>query len=239
MKKDQSILVDAEILVAAVQTIKSHHPEWMESEAWLTHLAKLVEIEVSTSPSSSLGLSHLFSTYQEIDETELTGRISDELEGLRTAYRKDPSQFSEQAVNQLKIVNSYIQTANDFEMCLEDAAYIVDRNDADDLSGRLEALAGLVDEKSRLFLRIQKEVRELAERRRSLPPGAERQQSRKLAQARFTLEAQKKICGHKGCDSMLTLREGSASFFWGCKNFPECWGRRPLTKDEQKLLSTI
>lgn len=51
MKKDQSISVDAEILITAVQTITSHHPEWMESEAWLTRLAKLVEIEGSTSPS--------------------------------------------------------------------------------------------------------------------------------------------------------------------------------------------
>ena len=239
MRKDQSISVDAEILITAVQTIKYHHPEWMESEAWLTHLSELVEIEDSTSHSSSLDLSHLFSTYQEIDETQLTGRIADELEGLRAAYRKDPSQFSDEAVNQLQLVNSYIQTANDFETCLEDAAYIVDRNDADDVSGRMEALAGLVDEKSRLFLRIQKEVRELAERRKSLPTGAERQQSRKLAQARFTLDAKKKRCDYKGCDSMLTLREGNGSYFWGCKKFPECWGRRPLTKDERKLLDVI
>ena len=238
MKKDQSIPVNAEILITAVQTIRSHHPEWMESEAWLIHLAKLVEIEGSTSPSSSLDLSNLFSTYQEIDETQLTGRIADELEGLRVAYRKDPSQFSDEAVNQLQIVNSYIQTANDFEMCLEDAAFIVDRNDADDLSERLEALAGLVDEKSRLFLRIQKEVRELAGRRATLPSGTERQQSRKLAQARFTLEAKKKRCDYKGCDSMLTLREGNGSFFWGCKKFPECWGRRSLTREERTLIET-
>ena len=81
MTNDQSISVDAEILITAVQTIKYHHPEWMETEAWLTHLSKLVEIEDSTSHSSSLDLSNLFSTYKEIDETELTGRIADELEG--------------------------------------------------------------------------------------------------------------------------------------------------------------
>lgn len=124
-------------------------------------------------------------------------------------------------------------------MCLEDAAYIVDRNDADVLSGRMEALAGLVDEKSRLFLRIQKEVRELAERRRSLPSGAEREQSRKLAQARFTLEAKKKRCDDHGCDSMLTLREGNGNYFWGCKKFPTCWGRKSLNKEERKLLEGI
>ena len=239
MTNDRSISVDAEILITAVQTIKYHHPEWMETEAWLTHLSKLVEIEDSTSHSLSLDLSNLFSTYQEIDETELTGHVADELEGLRTAYRKDPSQFSDEAVNQLQIVNSYIQTANDFEMCLEDAAYIVDRNDADDLGGRLEVLAGLVDEKSRLFLRIQKEVRELAERRQSLPSGAERQQSRKLAQARFTLEAKNKRCGHHGCDSMLTIREGNGNYFWGCKKFPTCWGRKPLNDEARKLLEGI
>ena len=238
MTNDQSISVDAEILITAVQTIKYHHPEWMETEAWLTHLSKLVEIEDSTSHSSSLDLSNLFSTYKEIDETELAGRIADELEELRTAYRKDPSQFSDEAVTQLRIVNSYIQTARDFEMCLEDADFIVDRNDVDDLSVRLVGLAGLIDEKSQLFLRIQKEVRELAERSRSLPSGTERQQSRNLAQARFTLEAKKKRCNHKGCDSTLTLREGSGSYFWGCKKFPECWGRRPLTKEERKLIET-
>lgn len=238
MKKDQPISVDAEILMIAVQTIKAHHPDWMESEDWLRYLVKLVEAKDSTSLASPLDLTYLFSTYQQINETELTGRIADELEELRTAYRKDPSQFSDKAVTQLRIVNSYIQTARDFEMCLEDADFIVDRNDVDDLSVRLVGLAGLIDEKSQLFLRIQKEVRELAERSRSLPSGTERQQSRNLAQARFTLEAKKKRCNHKGCDSTLTLREGSGSYFWGCKKFPECWGRRPLTKEERKLIET-
>lgn len=239
MKENKTISVNADVLMTAVQTITSHHPEWAKTQAWLIYLSKLIEpISPVNSDSPKLDLSNLFATYKEIDESELTGRVANELETLRSAYRRDPSQFSEEAVTQLQIVNSYIQTACDFEMELEDASYIVDRNDADELISRLDQLAAMLDEKSRLFLRIQKEIRELVERRQKLPSGAERLQSRKLAQARFTLEAQKKRCGHNGCDSLLTLREGNGRYFWGCKRFPDCWGRRPLTKEERQLIET-
>lgn len=237
MNENKTISVNADVLATAVQTITSHHPEWMKTQAWLIHLSKLIEAISSVhSDTSKLDLSELFATYKEIDESELTGRVTDELETLRSAYRRDPSQFSEEAVTQLQIVNSYIQTACDFEFALEDASHIVDRNDTDELVSRLDQLAAMIDEKSQLFLRIQKEIRELIERRQKLPSGGERLQSRKLAQARFTLEAQKKQCGHNGCDSLLTLREGNGSYFWGCKRFPECWGRRNLTKEESRLL---
>ena len=72
---------------------------------------------------------------------------------------------------------------------------------------------------------------ELAERRRSLPSGAERQQSRKLAQARFTLEAKKKRCDYKG-DSMLTLREGNGSYF-GVQNSSNVGGAGPSLKTSE------
>jgi len=33
----------------------------------------------------------------------------------------------------------------------------------------------------------------------------------------------------------MVLREGGGTFFWGCRTFPTCWGKRYLTKDELSL----
>lgn len=238
MATTKLIQVDLEILKSAVSAIQKQHPDWATSEDWLQHLIGLVDQNLAATPSQELDLSKLFSIYKEIGESELAVRIASEIEVLRVAYRKNPAQFSAEAVEELQVINSYVQTASDFALELEDMNRIVDKNDADDLLERFEKLALQVDEQSRLFLRIKKEIRELLERRQNLPSGAARQTSRKLAQARFTLEAKRKRCDHKSCDSMLTLREGNGSYFWGCKKFPECWGRRSLTKEERKLIET-
>ena len=178
MKENKTISVNADVLMTAVQTITSHHPEWAKTQAWLIYLSKLIEpISPVNSDSPKLDLSNLFATYKEIDESELTGRVANELETLRSAYRRDPSQFSEEAVTQLQIVNSYIQTACDFEMELEDASYIVDRNDADELINALDQLAPCLTRNPDYSSEYRKKY-ELIERRQKLPSGAERLQSK-------------------------------------------------------------
>lgn len=35
------------------------------------------------------------------------------------------------------------------------------------------------------------------------------------------------------CDNSLIIREGNGIYFWGCPDFPDCWGKRYLTKEEE------
>jgi len=35
------------------------------------------------------------------------------------------------------------------------------------------------------------------------------------------------------CNNNLIIREGKGTYFWGCPDFPKCWGKRFLTKEEQ------
>lgn len=38
------------------------------------------------------------------------------------------------------------------------------------------------------------------------------------------------------CDQKLIVREGNGAYFWGCKDFPKCWGRRYFTKEENEYI---
>lgn len=38
------------------------------------------------------------------------------------------------------------------------------------------------------------------------------------------------------CNHNLTIREGKGTYFWGCPDFPNCWGKRFLTKEEQSWI---
>lgn len=38
------------------------------------------------------------------------------------------------------------------------------------------------------------------------------------------------------CAKSMIIREGNGSYFWGCPDFPECWGKRWLTKEEEQWL---
>lgn len=35
------------------------------------------------------------------------------------------------------------------------------------------------------------------------------------------------------CSNKLIIRQGNGTFFWGCRDFPDCWGKRWLTKEEE------
>ena len=35
------------------------------------------------------------------------------------------------------------------------------------------------------------------------------------------------------CSNKLIVRQGNGTYFWGCPDFPDCWGKRWLTKEEE------
>lgn len=40
----------------------------------------------------------------------------------------------------------------------------------------------------------------------------------------------------KFCNEKLTLRNANGEYFWSCYNFPKCWGKRLLTKEESDYI---
>lgn len=40
------------------------------------------------------------------------------------------------------------------------------------------------------------------------------------------------------CNKRMVVRDSSNGYFWGCSTYPDCWGKRILTKEEQLWLDT-
>lgn len=133
-------------------------------------------------------------------------------------------------------ITKYCATATEFSLIMEDVPFIADRGACDELIGDFEQLGAALEQESILFQRIQKEIRGLLESRASLPTGAQHLKEKALEDARRKLDQNAPTCGHRGCASQMTIREGKGNFFWGCKTFPNCFGRKFLSKAELDMI---
>ncbi|HID49962.1 MAG TPA: hypothetical protein EYP40_10205 [Chromatiales bacterium] len=101
------------------------------------------------------------------------------------------------------------------------------------LTGRLHHVVARVGDLP-VAGRIRKEIRELLEKRASLPSRAMDRHAAELRRAVSALNDHARICAR--CGSRMVLREGPYGFFWGCIRFPECWGKERLRAHERARL---
>lgn len=133
-------------------------------------------------------------------------------------------------------ITKYCATATEFSLIMEDVPFIADQEACDELIGDFEQLGAALEQESILFQRIQKEIRGLLESRANLPTGAQHLKAKALEDARRKLDQNAPSCGHRGCANQMTTREHKGNFFWGCKTFPNCWGRKSLSKGERDMI---
>jgi hypothetical protein len=133
-------------------------------------------------------------------------------------------------------INEFVLAAEEFKLALQDIPYAIDQTVTDELVAWLQETAAPLDQASILFQRIDKEIRTLLEGRSKLPTGAKRQISQPLIVAHRKLLEQAPICGNRGCQQKMTLREGKYGLFWGCTNYPNCCGAMNLSKEQLGLL---
>ena len=152
------------------------------------------------------------------------------MEQVRELTGDGAMELSETLLKQVTKINDYVLAAEEFKLALQDIPYAIDQTAADELMTWLQEIAAPLDQESILFRRIDKEVRELLERRSKLPTGAEREISQQLASAHRKIQNQAPTCGFRGCRQKMLLRDGKYGLFWGCLNFPKCWGTKNFLK---------
>ncbi len=169
----------------------------------------------------------------EVNENRLYKIGSDLLNELRQAWPNQKADFKQADINWLKeardklyVVRSFIDLQSDFD-------YITTSDDANDTINELVVLAEQL-EGLKVAKRIEKEVREIHEKLKQLPSASDRKLSSELNQAIATLNSQAPSC--RKCGSKMVIREGHGEYFWGCPRFPECWGKRWLSKQEIERL---
>ncbi len=186
----------------------------------------------------------------QIHETinELTGLLKNEtgerhlldhgtklIESLRKAWKVQKNEFSQDIINSLQKSASQLEAISEFIEEEEDFGCIDTQDDADETIGRLYPLIELTEGLA-VAGRINKEIRELVERKSSLPPRTLKQHETELKNIINKLNANAPTCKRKNCDCKMVIRQGNGAYFWGCSAFPKCWNKQWLKKEELELL---
>ena len=167
------------------------------------------------------------------DEVKLQDLIFCWLQELRTQYRRSSDRFSPDLIAELQRAARLAETIHEFRDAVDDASDVRTRDEAMDVARQLENL------RVRLWppvlaKRLDKELRELAERAASLPEA--HTLKRGAAQRQIAMELQSAAPPCTRCGMRVVLRETADGAFWGCSAFPRCFSTRPLRRDEWKSL---
>jgi len=169
----------------------------------------------------------------EVNETLIIGTGEKLLTSLRSEWKSDRSVFSEDDIELLQKIGRNIDAIKMFIEEQDDFPYVSTKEEVDEAVGRLYAIVEKVDG-LKVSLRVGKEIRELIEKKSTLPSQVANQRSSELKRAIATLSSNSPSC--KKCGSNMVLREGNGDYFWGCSTFPKCWGKKWLTKEELNVL---
>ncbi|HCG8418243.1 TPA: topoisomerase DNA-binding C4 zinc finger domain-containing protein [Vibrio parahaemolyticus] len=168
-----------------------------------------------------------------VDELKIIKSGNDSLAALRLLWTEDRSKFSTGDVLKLQQCAQIIKVTEDFLIELEDFNYLRTKEDVDDVLHNLYEIMEKLNGCS-VSGKVAKEVRALTQKKTLLPESSERNQNNKLLSAKRTLMEEAPVC--KKCGKKMLLREGNGNHFWGCRDFPSCWGRKLLTNEEMKVL---
>lgn len=169
----------------------------------------------------------------EINEELLvaTGRLL--ISALREDWKLNQRDFSNENLTSLRKIVLLLDQIENFVYEQKDFHHISSKEEIDETIGRLH---DIVEDTNRLKIaaRVEKEIRELLERKNTLPSRGKTKKDAQLHKAFSILHSNKYECNK--CGANMVLREGPNLFFWGCSTFPTCWGKKSLTKDELSIL---
>ena len=157
--------------------------------------------------------------------SELTLVLTHKLDYLRKLYATDKTLFLPDQVNRLRFAASVPDLIAEFMEAMEERSYITHQEDVEELVAQFAKISDALPN-CRFAGRAEKEARELVELHTKLP-------------TRFQIEAErlrKQEPPCPKCGSKLVLRESMHGLFWGCREFPLCYGKLNLTREQAELL---
>ncbi len=169
------------------------------------------------------------------DEVKLQDLILCSLQELRAQFRHSSDRFCPDLIAELQRAARLAEAIHEFRDAVDDASDARTRDEAMDVAWQLESL------RARLWppvlaRRLDKELRELAERAASLPEA--HTLKRDAVQRRIVMELESAAAPCTRCGKRVVLRETADGAFWGCSAFPRCFSSRPLKGDEWKSLES-
>lgn len=166
------------------------------------------------------------------NEHQLLASIEQNLDSLRSRYRTNRNEYSDEAIEFLKSLASVQEALREFIEAIEEKAWVSTRDDAQDLASRFSVLKDKLSPHL-VAKRAEKELREVIAQTQSLPFAAVIAGESEFHKRRARLENAAKPCK---CGSRMVLRESQNGYFWGCSTFPTCFARRWLTTEDSEFL---
>ncbi len=168
-----------------------------------------------------------------LDESEIINIGSELLQSLRLLWKDNQQNFSHEDVKILKGCALAIESLKDFTVEKEDFDFLRTKEDIDDV---IEGLHDIIERLHGCAIagKVSKEIRILISKRNTLPQSKDRDIDERLKSARLTLQSNAPTC--KKCGRVMILRKGKGAYFWGCSDFPNCWGKKFLTDNEYELI---
>lgn len=155
------------------------------------------------------------------------------LQELRKAWKTQRAEFTNEDVATLKKLADQISAVKNFIEEQDEFRYISTIEESDEIIDRLYSIIEILKD-LKIAGRIRKEIREMIERQSNLPPQAESVRSAAIKGAVTRLLSNSPQCPK--CGGQMQLRGKNEDFFWGCSKFPNCWGKKQLSKTELALL---
>lgn len=170
---------------------------------------------------------------EEVNEERIVREGRNVLQILRNSWKKNREEFSAENLVLLKEIAEIIDAITRFIEEQEDFEYILSKEEVDEVVGRLYSIVEKLDG-LKVSGRVNKEIRDLMERKATLPSLASSQRILELKRAVASLNSKSPTC--KKCGRNMILREGNGDYFWGCSAFPKCWGKKRLTEEELNVI---
>lgn len=132
---------------------------------------------------------------------------------LRKLYKENSNLFSDEDIKLIKIIDNIKDLQEDIEYCKS-------KESIDILISDFHDIASEVEKNENISKRIKTFIRECIEKKEKLPSEMLANEKRREIQS----FGQPPHCPK--CNKLLVLRDSSRGYFWGCIDFPSCWGRK-------------
>jgi hypothetical protein len=164
-----------------------------------------------------------------INENEIAVSGEGLLQDLRREWKRNREDFSGDQIQELKALANKVKLIRSFVDEMDDVKYIRTQEEARETIQRFSKLV-IEFEGTVVLARIYKEIREIKE----IKPTLERELDIINRRDHNKLLSKAPKCTR--CGNMMILQSGNYGHFWGCSNYPNCYGTKNLSEDELQLL---
>jgi len=139
---------------------------------------------------------------------------------LRGLFKNNPKSFTPNEIKEIRIINNIKELAEDIEYCKS-------KESINQIIADFQNLVGEIERGEMLAKRIHAYLRICSEKILLLPTEPIIKGKGKRFQ-RFHNYGSPPRCPK--CNMLMLVRESSYGHFWGCVDFPSCWGKRSINQ---------